>query len=303
MHGLQVPFIYSAPYLSVNSNYSETPVPAQAFSSRTPSERTSQALSTSSRQEALKRLLINNHIAHCPQLLPTLFLLLQQLLSSALIRSMQLMQHIFPERCDALTGNDFATNRSLDNDFEELAIDVFFELADPGTAETVDLAVVHDARDGVDGDLVDEELQLFKLRGSKSRVFVVEGCVAFSCALELTEEVIDEVREWDFVLQDDLSSGEESQVDLFAAAGFAEFDDWAEPFFGKGDGGGDVGFFERFDFGVEGVRVGEVGGVVEDFGFACAPNDFEGDGGWSDDDVCAVFLAKSVFEDGAVEGA
>ena len=86
---------------------------------------------------------------------------------------------------------------------------MFLELGDPLAAEAVGLAGVNDAGDGVDGDFVDKELELDDVAFAPLGFFVVEAGVALCDALELAEEVVDEVGEREVVFQDDLGGGEE----------------------------------------------------------------------------------------------
>jgi hypothetical protein len=252
-------------------------------------------------QKLLESLLLDNHISHSPKLLPAFLLLLEQLAPATEIASMQLRQDILAKRLDSRSGDDAPADGCLDNYLKHLAIDVLLELLDPRAAHTVDLARVHDARDGIDGVAVDEELDLLDAGAVEARVFVVERGVALCGAFELAEEVVDEVGEREVVLEDDLCGGEEGEFLLLAAVGFAQLDDLAEVVGGEGDGGHDVGLVDFLDLLVGLVLVGELVGVRDDGLLAVAPDDLEGDRGGRDDDVGAVLLAQAVFKDGAVQ--
>lgn len=168
---------------------------------------------------------------------------------------MQLGQHILAERLDRGAGDDASARGSLDNDLEHLALDVLLELLDPGAAHAVDLGGVHDAADGIDGGAVDEQVELSDGGLVEARVLVVERRIALGAALELAEEVVDEVGEGQVVFEDDLGGGEEGEFALDAAVGLAQLDDLAEVFLREGDGGEDVGLVDFLDAEVEFVGV------------------------------------------------
>ena len=117
--------------------------------------------------------MLNNHIPNRLQLLPPLFLLLQQLPPSTHIASMQLGQHILPIRLDRFPRHDVAPHGGLDDDLEELSINVLLELGDPFAARAVHLARVHQSRHRIHRRFVDQELEFDDAPGPPARVFVV----------------------------------------------------------------------------------------------------------------------------------
>ena len=104
---------------------------------------------------------------------------------------MQFSKDVLAEGLDSLASDDLLADGGLDNDLEHLALDVLLELGDPLAAEAFDLGQVDDAGDGVDGLLVDEELELDEAALAPAGVFVVEGGVTLGRALELAEQVVD----------------------------------------------------------------------------------------------------------------
>ena len=104
---------------------------------------------------------------------------------------MQLGRDILAERLQGLSRDDFAARDGLDDDLEHLAVNVLGEFLHPFLAQPLGLRGVDDARDGVDGHLVDVQLQFGDGAGFEAGVFVVEAGVAFGRGLEFAEEVVD----------------------------------------------------------------------------------------------------------------
>lgn len=172
-------------------------------------------------QEPLERARINTDIPDGPHPLLSLLLFLQQLHASRWITTIQLRGNILSQRLDGFSRHNLSPHRRLDDDFEQLAVEKLLEAADPVLAEGAGLRAVDDLGDGVDGDVVDEELELDNVGFVVAGFFVVEGGVALCDALEFTKEVVDELGEGEAVAEDDLGGGEEGELLLLAAVGFA----------------------------------------------------------------------------------
>jgi hypothetical protein len=64
---------------------------------------------------------------------------------------------------------------------------------------------VHETGDSVNWDLVNEKLELDDVTGSPGRLFIVQTSVAFGVAFEFAEEVINQVSQWQLILENDLA--------------------------------------------------------------------------------------------------
>lgn len=144
-------------------------------------------------QKCLECLMFDHHISNRPKLLPALFLLLQQFPPPTDITGMELSQDIFAIWFDSFSSNDLFAHGSLDDDLKELSINMLFELGHPQSALAVDLAHVHDPRDGIDRNLVHQKLQLDNVACTPCGLFIVKTGIALGGTLELAEEIINKV--------------------------------------------------------------------------------------------------------------
>lgn len=148
-------------------------------------------------QKALKGRLVNHHVAHGPEPLAALLLLLQQLPPPRYVTRMQLRQDVLSKRLDGLARNHLVAHNRLDNHLctqelakaktkkgekrtKHLAVHVLLKLGHPLPAQAVDLRGVHHPADGVHGLSVDEQLQLDQLALAPAGVFVVERRIALA---------------------------------------------------------------------------------------------------------------------------
>src|SRR3954464_6784245 len=118
-----------------------------------------------------------------------LFLALEQLSFAADIAAVALGQHVLALGLHGLPGDDAPADSGLDGDVEHLSRD---QLAQPGrhlASVLCGLVTVHDRAEGVDGDGVQQDVDLDEVGRDVTRRLVVERGVPLGAPLELVEEV------------------------------------------------------------------------------------------------------------------
>src|SRR5258706_2918423 len=205
-----------------------------------------------------ERLLRDFDVAHLLHALLARLLLLEQLPLAGDVAAVALGEHVLPHRLDVFAGDDIRPDGRLHRDVEHLARDegahARGELA---AAEARGLAV-HDERQGVDAVAVDEDVQAHHVAGAEFPELVVEGGIAARVALQLVEEVHDDLGERHVVREDHLAA-DVLHVHLRAPLLLAQGHHGSYVLVRHDDRGADDGLAGL----VDAARVGQLRGVVD----------------------------------------
>ena len=132
-----------------------------------------------------------------------LLLLLQKLALAGDVAAVALGQNVLSHRLDRLASDDPAADGGLDGDLELLAGNELLELLRHLQPVGVRLVFVNDRGEGVDDLVVEQQVDLDEVGLLVLGHVVVEGGVSLRPALELVEEVGDDLRQWKSIVQFD----------------------------------------------------------------------------------------------------
>ena len=135
-------------------------------------------------------------------------LLLQQLALAGDVTAVALGEHVLADGADRLAGDDPAADGGLDRHLELLARDQLAQLRRDRDAVVVRLVLVHDRGERVDRLAVQQDVDLDQLGRLLAAGLVVEAGVALGAALQLVEEVVDDLAERQRVAQLDPVGGQ-----------------------------------------------------------------------------------------------
>ncbi len=221
--------------------------------------RTGEGLSIPRIQHRHKRLLRDRHRPDVLHALLALLLLFEEFAFAAHVAAVALCQDVLAEGFDGFSRDDLAADRGLDGDFELVAGDLFAEFGAEGAAAVFGFVSVHDDGECFDGFAVDEDVHLDEVVVAVGDDLVVHGAVAAGEALHLVEEVVDDLGEGDFELEEVAGLGNEGLGFVDAAAVEDEFHDVPDLVLGDHEVEAADGLAHLDDGG----RVGEFGGVVD----------------------------------------
>src|SRR5258706_4593067 len=203
-----------------------------------------------------ERLLRDFDVAHLLHALLARLLLLEQLPLAGDVAAVALGEHVLPHRLDVFAGDDIRPDGRLHRDVEHLARDeAAHARGELAAAEARGLAV-HDERQGVDAVAVDEDVQAHHVAGAEFPELVVERGVAARVALQLVEEVHDDLGERHVVREDHLAA-DVLHVHLRAPLLLAQGHHGSYVLVRHDDRGADDGLADLVDAG----RIGQLRGV------------------------------------------
>ena len=149
--------------------------------------------SVRSGQSRDERLLGHLDPAHHLHPLLAFLLLLQQLALAGDVTAVALGEHVLADGPDRLAGDDARPDRGLDRHLELLPRDQLLQLGRDVDAVVVRLVLVHDGREGVHRLTVQQDVDLDQVGLLLAAGLVVQRRVPLGPALQLVEEVVDDL--------------------------------------------------------------------------------------------------------------
>src|SRR5246127_1967420 len=124
-------------------------------------------------------------------LLPFL-LLFQQFALAGDVAAVAFRQHVFADRANILSRNDFGSDRRLHRHLELLTRDELFEFGGHLVAVGRGGILVHDSAESVDGHALQQDVDLYQRSLLLAGFLVIEACVAAGARFQQIEEVEDD---------------------------------------------------------------------------------------------------------------
>src|SRR6185312_15551462 len=122
---------------------------------------------------------------------------------SRYVTAIALGENVLPHRRHGFAGDDLATDRGLDGHFVQLSRDQRLQLLDQLAALDLRLGAVRDQRERVDRLAGDEDVDLDQLALAETDHLVVHRRVALRTRLQLVVEVVNDLAQRYFILEDD----------------------------------------------------------------------------------------------------
>ena len=140
-------------------------------------------------QRRNKRFLRDAHIPIFPHPRLALFLLFQQLFLARYVAAVAFCGHVLAHRGDGFASDDFAADRGLDGDLEQMPRDQVFQALAHAAASCLRGAAVDDHAQRVDRVAVDEDAHLDKVALAVADLVVIERRITSAYALQPVVEV------------------------------------------------------------------------------------------------------------------
>ena len=239
------------------------------------------------------------HLAEGFHLGLTLFLLLEEFALSGDVAAVAFGGDVFAHGADRFPGDDVATNRGLDGDNEHLGRDDFLEFGSEFATAVDGFVAVNDGGEGFDGIAGDEHVHFDHVGGAVAGMLVVHGAIAFGHGFKAVVEIDEDVGE--------RNGGGEEDAEFVDGLGVFQF---ASLFHDELHGISNVVAWEHdedanhglTDF-LDGLLLGEIGGIVDDQFFAVGFGDLVDYAGVGGDDIHVELTAESFLDDFHVEEA
>ncbi len=222
----------------------------------------------------------------------------EQLLLAGNVPAIAFCQHVLAQGLDVLAGDDVRTDRGLDRDVVLLARDLLAHLRRDGPAAVLALHAVHDDRQRVDAVAVDQQVDLDDVRRPVFLELVVHRRVAARDALQLVEEVEDDLGQRDLVREHHLAPVVR-HVELHAALLHRQRDHRADVVLRHVQVHGDDGLADLLDA----ADVGHLGRILDQAHRAVVQLDLVDHAGRGRDQVLVELALQALLHDLHVQQA
>ena len=226
-------------------------------------------------------------------------MLLEELALARDVAAVALGDHVLAAGLDRLAGDDAPADRGLDGHVEQLARDELAQLLGHAPPVLVSPVAMHDGRERVDGDAVEQDVDLGEVGAAIAGRLVVEARVSAGAGLQLVEVVEHDLGQREVVDELDPVLGQVLHLLHLAAARLRELHERADVLRRRQHRDPDVRLLDRLDL----VRRGHRRRVVDDLDAAVGQVgevlDVRGRG----DEVDAVLALEALTDDLHVQEA